>query len=56
MLNNKLAVGDPQFHIVKIVCVKTGFLHGLIQRVIQRVMRLIDAHPAIGQRRADDRR
>lgn len=51
MLDNKLAVGNPQLHIFQIVRVKTGFLHCLIQRVKQRVMRLVDAHSLIGQRR-----
>ncbi len=51
MLDNKLAVGHPQLHVFQIVRVKAGFLHRLIQRVKQRVMRLINAHALVGQRR-----
>ena len=49
MLDDKLAVGHPQLHIFQIARVETGLLHGLIEGVKQRVVRLINTHTQIRQ-------
>ena len=51
VFDDELAVRDPQFHICKVVRVKSWLLHCLVQRVEQRVLRLVDAHALIRQRR-----
>ncbi|MNN65007.1 hypothetical protein D3C81_1804830 [compost metagenome] len=51
MLDDKLTVGDPQFHILQIMRVKPGFLHCLIQGVEQCIVCLVHFHSLIGQRR-----
>ena len=50
VFDDKLAVRHPQLHIFQIVGIKPGFLHRLIQGVVERVVRLVDAHALIGQR------
>ena len=51
MLDDKLTVGDPQLHIFQIARVKARFLHGLVERVVERVVRLVYAHTLIGKLR-----
>ncbi|SAI93475.1 Uncharacterised protein [Enterobacter cloacae] len=51
MLDDKLAVRDPQLHVSQIVRVKARLLHGLVKGVEQGVMRLVDLHALVGQRR-----
>ncbi len=49
MLDDKLTVGHPKFHIVQVAGIKRRFLHSLIQRVEQRIVRLIDGDPLPGE-------
>ena len=51
VLDDKLAVRDPQLHIRQVVRVKARLLHGLVKGVEQGVMRLVDLHALVGQRR-----
>ncbi|MNO99839.1 hypothetical protein D3C76_916210 [compost metagenome] len=51
MLDDKLAVRDPQLHIRQIVRIKARLLHRLVEGVKQRIVCLVDLHALIGQRR-----
>ena len=49
MLDDKLAVRHPQAHIFQVLGVEARLLHRLIERVEERVVRLIDLHTLPGQ-------
>ncbi|MNC80197.1 hypothetical protein D3C75_1329030 [compost metagenome] len=51
MLDDKLTVGDPQFHVFQITRVKARLLHSLIKGVEQRIVGLVYAHALIGKLR-----
>ena len=51
VFDDKLAVRDPQLHVCQIVRVEARLLHGLVKGVEQGIMRLVDLHALVGQRR-----